>query len=278
MIGAVVGDIVGSRFEWNNHRSKDFELFTAECFPTDDSIMTMAVARALREVIDAYGEDAPRDADDFLANLREATIRWMRQAGRRYPDCGFGGRFHEWMFSTSPTAYNSFGNGSAMRVSAAGFLGRSPEEVIALSTAVTEVTHDHPEGIKGAEATAIAIYLARQGATQEEIRTHIAAGYYSLDFTIDQIRSTYRFNEICQETVPQAIVCFLESDSFEDCIRTAISLGGDSDTVAAIACSIGEAYFQVPPAIRETALGYLDDYLMQLYSDGCAQIDADRVG
>lgn len=267
-IGAIIGDIVGSRFEFDNHRDKDFRLFTAECFPTDDSIMTMAVARALREVIDARGDAVPRDDPGLLADLRVATIRWMREAGRRYPDCGFGGRFFDWIFSANPRPYNSFGNGAAMRVSAVGFAARSEAEVAALSRAVTDVTHDHPEGVKGAEATAMAIFLARRGATQEEIRSRISADYYPLDFTVDQIRPTYAFNETCQDTVPQAITCFLESESFEDCLRTSISLGGDSDTVAAIACSIAEAHFGVPDALRQTALGYLDDYLLELYRTG----------
>lgn len=203
------------------------------------------------------GEGRPLD-EGFLGLLSDQTVKYMQEIGRQYPDCGFGGMFYRWVFSDEPEPYNSFGNGAAMRISPAGFAARDMEEAGRLSRAVTAVTHDHPEGIKGAEAAVAAIVLARQGAAKEEIRRHIEKHYYPLDFTIDAIRPSYRFNETCQETVPQAIVCFLEAASFEDAIRTAVSLGGDSDTVAAITGGIAEAYWGVPDDIRETALAYLD--------------------
>ena len=263
MIGAIVGDVVGSRFEFNNHRSKDFELFDEACEPTDDSIMTLAIAQALMEAVDEF-QGSDLDAD-FEKRLSELAVHHMRSIGQRYPYCGYGGRFGVWMFEPNPQPYNSFGNGAAMRVSPVGFFASDADQVKRWSAAVTRVTHNHPEGIKGAEATAMAILLARQGASKNEIRELIESDYYVLDFTIDEIRPTYPFNETCQQTVPQAIQCFLESDSFEDAIRIAISLGGDSDTVAAIAGPIAAAFYGgVPKEIGERALSYLDDELLAI--------------
>ena len=252
MIGAIIGDIVGSRFEWNNHRSKDFELFTRECFATDDSIMTLAVGKALVE------------SKNDWSDLGEQAVRCMQEVGRPYPRCGYGGRFWDWMYSDHPKPYNSFGNGAAMRVSACGFVARSLEEAKALSKAVTEVTHNHPEGLKGAEATVVAIYMARTGSTIEEIRDVIDQEYYPIDFTLDEIRDTYAFNETCQDTVPQALEAFFESNSFEDAIRNAISVGGDSDTLAAITGGIAEAYYGVPADLKEKAKTFLDNRLLEI--------------
>lgn len=204
MIGAIIGDIVGSRFKWDNHRSKEFELFTGDCFATDDSIMTLAIGKALME------------SENDWNDLGEQAVRCMQEVGRPYPHCGYGGRFWDWMYSDHPKPYNSFGNGAAMRVSACGFVARSLEEAKALSKAVTEVTHNHPEGLKGAEATVVAIYMARIGSTIEEIRDVIDQEYYPINFTLDEIRDTYAFNETCQDTVPQALEAFFESNSFED--------------------------------------------------------------
>lgn len=263
MLGAIVGDIVGSRFEFNNHRSKDFELFDPSCFPTDDSIMTLAIAQALMEAVAEF-HGAALDAS-FDERLSELAVKRMRSIGQRYPNCGYGGRFGVWMFESDPQPYNSFGNGAAMRINPIGFFASNAEQVKRWSQAVTRVTHNHPEGIKGAEATAMAILLARQGASQDEIRELIQRDYYPLDFTIDEIRPTYPFNETCQLTVPQAIQCFLESESFEDAIRIAISLGGDSDTVAAIAGPIAEAFYKgVPTEIGEQAVSYLDENLQAI--------------
>lgn len=253
MIGAIIGDIVGSRFEWNNYRAKDFELFHKKCFVTDDSIMTLAVAKA---VLDYKQNGTP---------LREAAVTWMQKIGRPYPSCGYGGSFYHWMYANHPKPYQSFGNGAAMRVSACGWAADTLEEVLEMSDRVTEVSHNHPEGIKGARAVTAAIFLARQGKSIAEIRSCIAKEYgYRFDFTIDGIRDTYEFNETCQETVPQALEAFFESESFEDALRTAISVGGDSDTLAAITCSVAEAYYGVPDDIRTGAEGYLDKRLLPI--------------
>lgn len=255
MIGAIIGDIVGSRFEWKNNRSKEFELFHDRCEATDDSIMSLAIAKA---ILDCNGD---------YTNLGKNAIHCMQEIGRPYPYCGFGGMFYSWIYSDDPKPYNSFGNGAAMRVSACGFAAKSMKEAIALSKAVTEVTHNHPEGLKGAEATVVAIYMARTGKTIQQIRKHINKHYYPMNFTLDEIRDTYEFNETCQRTVPQAIMAFLESTSFEDAIRNAISIGGDSDTIAAITGGIAEAYYGVPSEIRSRAMEYLDERLTKILSD-----------
>lgn len=265
MLGAIVGDIVGSRFERRNHRSKDFELFAEGCRVTDDSVMTLAIARA---VMEAYAQAGISDAQDhhaLYAALSDRAVACMREIGRQYPHCGYGGMFLRWLFSEQPEPYQSYGNGSAMRVSPAGFIAKDEYEAADIAEALTAVTHDHEEGIKGAQATAAAVCLARRGATKAEIRKHISDTYYPLDFRIDDIRPHYEFNATCQGSVPQAITCFLESGSFDDAIRTAVSLGGDSDTIAAIAGAIAEAYYGVPQAIGERALSYLDDRLRGIY-------------
>jgi len=255
VIGAIIGDIVGSRFEWNNHRSKDFELFTPECFATDDSIMTLAIGKALMK--------SKADRSDLGAQ----AVCCMQEVGRPYPHCGYGGRFYDWMYSDNPQPYNSFGNGAAMRVSACGFVAASLEEAKMLARRVTEVTHNHPEGIKGAEATAVAIYMARTGCNMDVIREVIDREYYPMHFTLDGIRDTYAFNETCQDTVPQALMAFFESASFEDAIRNAVSIGGDSDTLAAITGSVAEAYYGVPEPLRIKAVKYLDERLCGIYRD-----------
>lgn len=267
MLGAIIGDIVGSRFEFNNHRSKEFDLFTEDCIATDDSIMTLAVAKAIMEAMKEKELSNSLDSPEFRTLLSDLTVKNMQEIGQQYPDCGFGGRFNRWVFSDTPEPYNSYGNGAAMRVSPAGFIANSEEEAETLAEIVTAVTHNHPEGIKGAVATAVAIYLALKSATKTEIKERVEREYYSLDYRIDDIRPTYRFNETCQETVPQAIQCFLESTSFEDAIRTAISLGGDSDTIGAITGAIAEAYYGVPKDMEEQALAYLDEDLKSIYDE-----------
>ena len=248
MLGAIIGDIAGSRFEWNNIKSKEFELLThiKGCRPTDDSIMTIAVAQALL------------DCKDNHENLGKQTVSRMQEFGRKYPYAGYGGHFRSWLYARDPQPYNSWGNGSAMRVSACGFAARSLDEAVALSKAVTEVTHNHPEGMKGAEATAVAIYLARSGKSMIEIRDHIEANYYLIKFKLDDIRADYSFDVSCQGSVPQALEAFFESTGFEDAIRNAISIGGDSDTIAAITGGIAEAYYGIPAEIRKLALTFLD--------------------
>jgi len=255
MLGAIIGDIVGSRFEFENIRTKNFELFAEDCQVTDDSIMTLAVAKALLA------------CDGDWQQLGHNTVKYMQEIGRKYPYCGFGGMFVNWVFSDKPAPYNSFGNGAAMRVSPCGFIARTEEEARLLSKKVTEVTHNHPEGLKGAEATSVAIFMARNGAAKNEIKERIEKDYYALNFTLDSIRDDYEFNETCQGTVPQAITAFLESDSFEDAIRNAISVGGDSDTLTAITGSIAEAFYGVPSDMKSEALTYLDNELLKIYEE-----------
>jgi len=252
MLGAIIGDIVGSRFEFRNNKSKEFELFNNKCTFTDDTVMTLAIAKAILHSKSDYSD------------LSSLSIKYMQEVGRNYPSCGYGGSFGLWVFSNNPKPYNSFGNGAAMRVSPVGFVAKSLDQAISLSKKVTEVTHNHPEGIKGAEATAVAIYLARNGYNINDIKNYIDKHYYKMNFTLDEIRDTYKFNETCQDTVPQAIMAFLESTSFEDAIRNAISIGGDSDTIAAITGGIAEAYYGVPIEIRENALKYLDENLKSI--------------
>lgn len=254
MLGAIIGDIVGSRFEFDNIKTKEFKFFTNTCYFTDDSVMTLSIANAILE------------ANGDYTNLSELTVKNMQKIGRNYPNCGYGGRFYGWMFSNNPSPYYSYGNGSAMRVSSVSYVGKTLDEVKELSKKVTEITHNHPEGLKGAEATAVSIFLAINGKSKDEIRKYINENYYNLDFTLDEIRPTYRFNEICQDTVPQAIEAFLESTDFEDAIRNAISIGGDSDTLAAITGSIAEAYYGIPEDIKRKALSYLDNDLYDIYT------------
>ena len=255
MLGAIIGDIVGSRFEWNNNKSKQFDLLTYKCSVTDDSIMTLAIAKALLESKSDYSD------------LSENAVKYMQNIGQHYPNCGYGGHFREWIYSDNPKPYNSYGNGAAMRVSACGFVANTLEEVKQLSKSVTEVTHNHSEGIKGAEATAVAIFLARSGKNLLEIRDYITKNYYPLNFSLDEIRDNYEFNESCQGTVPQALEAFFESKNFEDAIRNAISIGGDSDTIAAITGGIAGAYYGIPTDIRKHALTFLDERLLKILVD-----------
>ncbi|MGN0555794.1 MAG: ADP-ribosylglycohydrolase family protein [Candidatus Fimenecus sp.] len=253
MLGAMTGDIVGSIYEFHNHRSKVFEMFGKGCCFTDDTVMTAAVMQAL--LYGARGGDA---------ELSAQFVRQMRTLGRKYPDSGYGLRFSSWLLAEEPTPYNSYGNGSAMRVSPCGFYADTVEEAMHLARLSAEVTHNHPEGVKGAEVTAGAVFLARTGADKTEIRRFVEAKGYNLQFTLDEIRETYSFNETCQDTVPQAIVAFLESSDFEDAIRCAISVGGDSDTLAAITGGIAEAFYGIPQHIREKTLSYLPADLREI--------------
>ena len=237
MWGAIIGDIAGSMYEWNRIKTKDFEFFGAECEYTDDSVCTVAVAEILLDDLPA----AP------------TLQRWCR----RHPGRGYGGMFAGWIERREPAPYGSFGNGAAMRVSPAAYLNRSRsvEEALKAADRVTAVTHDHPEGMKGARATTHAIWLGFQGAEAAQIRRTIEHTYgYDLSRTVDQIRPGYSFDETCQKTVPEALTCALESASFEDAVRNAISLGGDADTLAAIAGPIAEALHGIPEAFVATAV------------------------
>lgn len=254
MLGAIIGDIIGSRFEFSSGKNKDFELFDSSCRPTDDSIMTIAVGTACAEAdID--------DEDDFKAKL----IKYMRELGRMYPDAGYGALFYEWIFANCTYSYGSFGNGSGMRVSPVAWAGDSIDEVRKLARWSAEITHDHPEGIKGAQAVASAVFLARKGKSKEEIREYIEENFYDLDFTVDSVRPGYSFDVTCQGSVPHAIVCFLDSTDYEDALRNAVSLGGDGDTIACMAGAIAEAFYGIPSEIEEEALTYLDDTLSEYY-------------
>ena len=251
LYGAIFGDIAGSVYEFDNIKTKDFDIFDEFSFFTDDSVMSIAVACALTECRGNY--------DD----LSLKTIKWMKQLGREYPDAGYGGHFAQWLFTQNSEPYNSWGNGSAMRISAVAYFAKTLEEVKDLSYKVTAVSHNHPEGIKGAEATAVAIFLALQGKSKEEIKEYIVQNYYPINFTLDKIRPFYVFHSSCQETVPQALEAFFESESFEDAIRNAISIGGDSDTIGAITGSVSEAYYGVPEKMKKFVLEKLDAHLLE---------------
>ena len=259
VMGAIVGDIAGSRYEWRNCKSKRFPLMQNKdetsnpCCFTDDTVMTVAVADAIL--------NWQRNGRESFAALSAEAQKSLLAFGRTYPRVGYGGSFRRWLLSEHPQPYNSWGNGAAMRVSACGWAGRTLEETKAMSRAVTEITHDHPEGIKGAEATAVATYLARTGRTLEEIRAVVLRDYYPIDFTLDAIRPKYAFDVSCQGSVPQALEAFFESSSFEDAIQNAVSIGGDSDTIAAIAGSVAGAYYGIPDAIRAKAESFLDGNL-----------------
>lgn len=275
MMGAIIGDIVGSVYEWNNIKTKEFPFFGEKCIFTDDTVMTIAVAEAVMN---------GGSHDDF--------IDAMKKYGRMYPDAGYGGRFGSWLFSEDRKPYNSWGNGSAMRVSPCGWVmncgftartGMWPNNGREMAKRSAAVTHDHPEGIKGAAAVADAIFLCRlyrgrwvaDGETKamiptiddckQMVREHVEEVYgYDLSKTLAEIRPHYRFNESCQDTVPQAITAFLESSDFEDAIRSAISLGGDSDTLAAITGGIAEAAYGIPQWMLDKAWTYLDEPLREV--------------
>lgn len=242
MYGTILGDIIGCPFEFDRgDKTKDFKLFSRRSHFTDDSVMTLAVCEALLKV----GQDAT------VKEIGDAVITSMQSWGRRYPHEGYGGYFRCWLTARHPEPYNSFGKGSAMRVSAAGWLYDSLEKTRVVAKATANVTHNHPEGIKGAESTASAIFMARNGSSKEEIKKYIENEFhYDLNRTLDEIRPSFHMHETCQKTVPEAIIAFLEAKDFEDTIRNAVSLGGDTDILGAITGSIAEAYFGIPEALR----------------------------
>jgi len=242
MYGAILGDIIGSPYEFDRgSKTKDFPLFSRYSEFTDDTVMTIAVA-------DAF---LPVQAETEDDTIRQRVVAKMQKYGRLYPHAGYGGRFRHWLRDRHPQPYNSWGNGSAMRVSSIGWLYKDLETVRRMARLSAEVTHNHPEGIKGAEATASAIFLARTGSTKAEIKTYIEENFhYDLSRTCDEIRPGYCHVESCQETVPEAITAFLEGESFEDVIRTAVSLGGDCDTLTCIAGSMAEAFYGVPAELK----------------------------
>ena len=250
MLGAIIGDIVGSVYEFNNYRAKDFTpFFHPKAFFTDDTVCTIAVA-------------------DALVNRKDPATT-LREWGRRYwNNGGWGQRFALWIATDGMGPYNSLGNGAAMRVSAAGLLATSIEEAIALSDRVTEVTHNHTEGMRGGAATAVAIHMARTGRGAEEIRQAIVQRFqYDLTPSVDEIRPTYRYNERSQDTVPQALTCALEANDYEDAIRNAISIGGDSDTIAAIAGAVAEALFGISDDVAAEAWRFLPTEMRVVLQD-----------
>ena len=246
MLGAIAGDIIGSVYEWNRIKTKTFPLFSPDCDFTDDSVLTVALAAAIL------------DNGDYGILLKEFY--------RKYPDKGYGGAFHRWAMSSDNKPYNSWGNGAAMRISPVGFAFNNLEEILKKAKEYTEITHNHPEGIKGAQATAAAIFLARTGSSKNEIRKYIETTFgYDLSKKLNEIRPEYHFDESCQGTVPQAITSFLESKDYEDAIRNAVSLGGDSDTLACITGGIAHAFYgSVPPVISGKVYKILDDDLGSL--------------
>ena len=256
MIGAIIGDIVGSRFEYNNIKSKEFELFTDDCFFTDDTVTTLAVAKIILE-----SENEIKFYD--LDGLTKKSVFWMQEVCRKYPNSGYGGLFYDWVFKEKPEPYNSFGNGSAMRISPVVYIHNEPK-ISFVCGAITHITHSHEQGMIGAEVVCNATKFAEFGSDKKFIEEYVSK-YYDIDFALDEIRDSYKYDVTCQGTVPVAIKAFLESCSFEDAIRNAISIGGDSDTIAAITGSIAGAYYGVPEEIEKKALEYLDDYLLDIY-------------
>ena len=262
MYGAILGDIIGSPYEFDmGNKTKDFPLFLESSTFTDDTVMTLAVAAAFRHI--------PADAED--ADVRWEVTRFMQHLGKAYPNAGYGGMFRRWLQEPDPQPYNSYGSGSAMRVSSVAWLYHDIETVRRMARLSGEVSHNHPEGIKGAEATASAIFLACTGSTKEEIKAYIQENFgYDLSRTCDEIRPSYYHKESCQETVPEAITAFLEGESFEDVIRTAVSLGGDCDTLTAIAGSIAEGYYGVPAHLKEECIKRLPHdlaHILKVFED-----------
>jgi ADP-ribosylglycohydrolase len=246
IIGAIAGDIIGSVYEWNNIKTTDFDLFCRDSTFTDDSVLTLATMDAI---------------------LHQENYTETYQAfGRKYPYRGYGGNFRQWIQSKNPEPYNSWGNGSAMRVSPVGWYGNSLDEVMAEAQKSAEVTHNHPEGKKGAQATATAIYMARSGKGKNEIKEFISNTFqYNLNRKIDDIRPNYSFDVSCQGSVPEAIIAFLESTDYENAIRLAVSIGGDSDTIACITGGIAEAYYQnIPEFIIMNVINILPGELMEI--------------
>ena len=255
MYGAILGDIIGSRFEFDRgNKTKDFRLFTEESRYTDDSVMTVAVAEALL--------DSGKDADE--KTIKDNLVKSMKKWGHMIPDAGYGGMFYRWLFTDTSEPYGSFGNGSAMRVSPAGWLYDSLERTRQVARWTAEVTHNHPEGVKGAESVAAVIWLARNGSDKEEIKEYVIKEFrYDLSRTCDEIRPGYHHVETCQQTVPEAITAFMEGNDFTDVIRTAVSLGGDCDTLTDIAAAMAEAYYGCPKDLMKECENRIEDEMLE---------------
>ena len=263
MIGAFIGDIAGSVFEFNNCKTKNFEIMGRQNRFTDDSVMTAAVAEACL----MYRRE--RDIESFRKNV----IKSMRRLGRKYISAGYGGRFLQWLLDDDMEAYNSYGNGSAMRVSPVAYVADSLDEAEKLAEVSAEVTHNHPEGIKGARAVAACVYMALHGSDKHSMKEYIEREYYNIEFKLDDIREAYTFDVSCQGSVPQALEAFFEAEDFQDAIRNAISIGGDSDTIACIAGSIAGAFYGVPEELKEKAMDYIGGTeLAEIYNKFCREL------
>lgn len=256
MLGAIIGDIGGSVYEFLGLKNKNQLLFSSLSFFTDDTIMTCVIAKSLMECNGDY------------TNLSEITIKNMHKIGPQYyKTAGYGSMFYNWLITGNKKPYNSFGNGSAMRIGAIPYFADSIEMVKDLTRKVTEITHNHPEGLKGAEATAVAEWLALNGYEKEDIKKYIEDNYYSLDFDEEDLFKNYKFDGSCQGTVPQCIFAFLVSSSYEDAIRKVISWGGDTDTMGAITGAIAEAFYGVPENLKQIGLAYLDETMLDIVKD-----------
>lgn len=257
MFGAILGDIIGSPYEFNNFymNANEFPLFSINSTFTDDSVMTLAIADAIMNTHN------PCDDDELSSNF----VASMQKFGRAYPNAGYGSNFILWLISDNPKPYGSYGNGSAMRVSSVAWLFDDLTDTLRVARLSAAVSHNHPEGIKGAEATAAAIFLARKGADKDEIKSYISETFgYDFSQTCNEIRHSYRKVQSCMKTVPEAMTAFFETEDFEACIRTAVSLGGDCDTLAAIAGSIAEAYYGVPATLKTACIKFLPDDLKEI--------------
>lgn len=256
ILGTIIGDIVGSRFEINNNKTgKEFEFFNKYCRFTDDSVMTLAVANAFV------------NSDNKYSNIEKEAIDSMVEFGRMYPSCGYGSKFAYWLISKDHKPYGSFGNGSAMRISSVGVVAKNLEEVKRLTSIITNVSHNHPDSISGSEATAVSIYMALNGKDKSEIKEYIDNHYFKIYDLKKEVMKPQYFHINCVETVKQSLIAFLDSNSFEDAIRNAISFGGDSDTIGAITGSIASAYYGIPTDIYNNALKYLDPFLIKVHNN-----------
>ena len=253
MVGAILGDVIGSRFEFHNYRNIDFTLFTNESTFTDDTVCTIAFM-------------------DWCLHAKEKTpetaTMYLHKWCNKYPYSGYGGRFYRWVHSNNPRPYGSYGNGAAMRISPIGYIAKDLDELNTLSDMVTGITHNHPEGLKGARVVATCIYMARHNASREDIREYAISQYPEISgLNYETLKRTFEFNETCQGTVPQAIYCFLISDSFEDCIRKTISIGGDCDTTAAMSGAIAEAFYDIPNRIKLEVRKYLTKEMLDVIDE-----------
>ena len=253
MKGSIIGDICGSRYEFDNVKSVDFDLIDDKCFFTDDTVCTVAIM-------------------DFLMHAPQLTkqyaIKYLQMWTRKYPEAGYGGRFKKWIHSDNPQPYGSYGNGSAMRISPVAYFSKSEEELERLVHIVTDITHNHPEGIKGAMVTAKCIYKIFHGIDVNYVKNYAVSEYPEIaKFNYDELVKTYYFNETCQNTVPQALYCFFISNSFEECMHKTIFMGGDCDTSAAINGGLAEAYFGLPSKLFDKALSKLPEEMVDIIKE-----------